>query len=328
MRRTNQKSEVRSQKSAFTLVELLVVITIIGILIALLLPAVQAAREAARRLQCCNNLKQIGIGASLSLEKLGHFPTGGIGTPSGTTGVGDPDLGTGRSQTGGWVYNILPYMEQEALYILGAGLPLPDKRAAIAVRLQTPLTWMNCPTRRPSILFPNFLNRSYDGILVSELAHGDYCANAGDTRDGAWGWRVPQPPQTGVSYRQSQIAAYDVTDGLSNTYFAGEKNLSPDYYLTGMSGGDDDSQYMGDNHDTLRTTYYDQSDPAATAWFLLRIDTPGLDACGAFGSAHAIGCHMGFCDGSVQFINYSIDPEIHRRLGNRKDGMAIDGKKF
>ena len=94
---------------AFTLVELLVVITIIGVLIALLLPAVQAAREAARRTQCSNNLKQLAL-SSLNLEQTQlHFPTGGWGFLY----TGDPNLGTGRNQPGGWLFNLLPFLESD-----------------------------------------------------------------------------------------------------------------------------------------------------------------------------------------------------------------------
>ena len=103
----------------FTLVELLVVITIIGILIALLLPAVQAAREAARMLQCQNNLKQISL-AALDHEHInGWFPTGGWGY----NWVGDPNRGFGRDQPGGFFYNCLPYMEQQALHDLAQDAP-------------------------------------------------------------------------------------------------------------------------------------------------------------------------------------------------------------
>ena len=101
-------------KRAFTLVEPLVVITIIGILIGLLLPAVQAAREAARQLQCRNNLKQLAL-AALDHEHVNHWlPTGGWGS----TWVGDPDAGFGTLQPAGFFYNVLPYMEQQALHDL------------------------------------------------------------------------------------------------------------------------------------------------------------------------------------------------------------------
>ena len=118
-------------RSAFTLVELLVVITIIGILIALLLPAVQAAREAARQLQCKNNLKQLALGCLSHENATGRLPTGGWGF----AWTGDADRGTDRRQPGGWIYNILPYIEQQALHDMGAGLavrPAAEERRPLA----------------------------------------------------------------------------------------------------------------------------------------------------------------------------------------------------
>ena len=102
--------------------ELLVVITIIGILIALLLPAVQAAREAARQAQCKNNLKQLALGC-LSHENLNKwFPTGGWGYQW----TGDADRGTDWRQPGGWIYNIMPFVELQSLHDMGAGKPDPN----------------------------------------------------------------------------------------------------------------------------------------------------------------------------------------------------------
>src|SRR3954469_8325737 len=109
----------RNKRRGFTLVELLVVIAIIGILVALLLPAVQAAREAARRTQCQNHLKQMATGMMLHEAANKFLPVGGWCAVR----SGDPDLGYGRAQPGGWPYNILSYIEETALHDMGSGLP-------------------------------------------------------------------------------------------------------------------------------------------------------------------------------------------------------------
>src|SRR5262249_49688412 len=102
----------------FTLIELLVVIAIISLLIFLLLPAVQKVHETANRVKCSNNLKQIGLAMHNHEAVFKRFPTGGWGW----FWIGDPDRGTDERQPGGWIFNLLPYMEQDNVYRMGAGL--------------------------------------------------------------------------------------------------------------------------------------------------------------------------------------------------------------
>ncbi len=105
---------------------------------------------------------------------------------------------------------------------------------------------------------------------------------------------------------------------------AGEKNLGPDYYYTGQDSGDNECALVGDDQDITRWAGFSSTRPLVPP----QPDTPGTDGLLCFGSAHLAGFHMALCDGSVRLINYSIDPEIHLRLANRKDGLPIDAKSF
>ncbi|MDZ7617876.1 MAG: DUF1559 domain-containing protein [Patescibacteria group bacterium] len=322
-------------KSAFTLVELLVVITIIGILIGLLLPAVQSAREAARASQCMNNLRQMALAHLQHVTAHGHFPTGGWGW----RWAGEPERGFNHEQPGGWHYNILPYLEQHALHQLGTGLTGEAKKTAIAQRLQSPVPIFNCPSRRRSQAFPCPHSTAFiNAQKTSVIGRSDYAACAGDQGISSM-WEGPaslavadgmsqddwdkkdggiQANQTGVVFRRSAIQPAHIRDGMTNTYLIGEKYLNPTHYLTGTPGGDDQGWDTGYDQDVLRWTYPNDS---YRPWR----DREGGDYNTTFGSAHAAGVHMALCDGSVHRISYSIDRTVHQRLGHRADGQPIPG---
>lgn len=314
------RTVLRLERTAFTLIEILIVITIIGVLMALLLPAVQASREAARRTQCQNNLKQLGLAVQNHLSAHKHYPSGGWGY----TWVGDPDRGFAEKQPGGWIYNLLPFIERTDLREFGRGAsPSEKKRAATAVT-QCPLTLLNCPTRRRAGLFP-YLDSSppCNASMVSAVAKSDYAINAGDVDPGTGRWPVTLEEgdqkdypwddfskATGISHLRSRVLAAQVRDGSSFTYCIGEKyRATRDFDL-----GDDQSMYVGYDFDSVRWTF-PNSPP-------LRDSERAAQQ--RFGSAHAAGCNFSFLDGSVRLINYEIDPEIHRRLGNRKDQLIVD----
>lgn len=328
------------RRAGFTLVELLVVITIIGILIGLLLPAVQQAREAARRIQCSNNLKQLGLGSLIHVEKHGFYPSGGWGW----SWVGDPDCGFGKTQPGGWIYSLLPYIEQDALHQLGAGKSATQKQDDARTVVMTPITLFNCPTRRKSLVYPS--SKPTNASSLNRAAKTDYAINAGSmcydhTKTPPTNWvsfesvGVANPTSidyekcvpckcNGISFMYSEIQPAHVFDGTTNTILIGEKYLDPDRYLTGSAGGDNETMYCGPNVDNFRHTYYSSSSNHRQP----RQDRPGLDDAWRFGSPHTGGCGIVFCDGSVRSIAYAVDPETFSWLGNRKDGKAIDEAKL
>ena len=137
-------------KNGFTLVELLVVIAIIGILVALLLPALSSVREAAQRATCANHLRQIGLATQTHVNTFSAYPSGGWGYQW----VGSPERGNGPQQPGGWIYNLLPFIGEEAIHDMGQGLAQEDLLTAIAERNQIPIATFTCPSRRSSKAWP------------------------------------------------------------------------------------------------------------------------------------------------------------------------------
>ena len=132
------------------------------------------------------------------------------------------------------------------------------------------------------------------------------------------------PRTDGVSEQRSQVKMADITDGAAYTYLVGEKYVDPDCYTTGEDGGDDNPAMCGDSNDNNRWA-------SSNAAYRPMRDTPGQtgwDQDSIFGSAHAAGFNMAFCDGSVRLMNFSIDLLTHSHLGSRNDGAVIDGKKL
>jgi prepilin-type N-terminal cleavage/methylation domain-containing protein len=288
------------RRFGFTLIELLVVIAIIGILVALLLPAIQAAREAARRTECGNNLKQIGLGFQNHHDTYGFFPTAGHHWSNAPDFDGlQPQIAP--KQRAGWGYQILPFIEQQ---IVWEGNGAPDKDEAQRQAMGTTIPAMFCPTRRAP---EAFLGGAWYGPSGTYLhAQTDYAAsnleNDGvvvrTNSDQTWGSGAP-------------ITTASIIDGTSNTMVVGEKRLNV-IALGNFQGDDNEGYTSGWDHDVIR--YTDRSP---------RPDPMSGDGEQRFGSSHPGGFLAVFADAAVHFISFDIELTNFRRMGNRSDGEPI-----
>ena len=282
-----------------------------------------------------NNLKQMGIAIHNHHDTYNRLPSCGWGWGW----IGEPDRGTDRSQPGGWIYQLMAFMEQGNLQKLGAGMPRAQQLKINYQLCSTVIPMQTCPSRRSGGPFKNNWGTSYwncDPDTPLFLARSDYASNAGwpvDPRtsqipyaDVAFDPNGPGPSSlvegdkpifwtqspynrrwTGVIYMRSQIRITDITNGTSNTYMLGEKYLNPTDYLTGNDTADNEHMYVGADNDICRVTLFPP----------LR-DTRGYQDFSRFGSAHVGGCNMLYCDGRVEVVAYDVDPAVHQRAGDRR----------
>ena len=327
------------KRRGFTLVELLVVIAIIATLIGLLLPAVQSARESARRMSCSNNIKQ------LALAMHGHHDARKELPPAASEKSIDPKQMDGWS----WIMRVLPYMEQRTLYeTMASGSPASGWSAtmsqisgAVADASRQPMPGLMCPSCKVGTLEPLDAYNSFGGTYKSSKTN--YVGNAGSMSLGGTVGVLVKASQGTVRHCDG-IRFKDVTDGLSKTFLVGEAGGVADPLLPGTPedrrqpglwlGVSSPRQDNPLNRTVTRITRY-------------KLNSGAYDA---FGSSHSGGANFAMCDGSVSFINDAIESTseggyytitesnlqqvlgiiartvgVYQRLSIRADGNATNG---
>jgi prepilin-type N-terminal cleavage/methylation domain-containing protein len=294
---------------AFTLIELLIVIAIVAILVGMLLPAVQKIREAANRIHCQNNLKQMGLACQTFHDSLGQFPKGGIWPWTNW----DQFPGTGpwsapNDQPLNWHFQILPYLEQDAIARITNTTTLRG----------TVVPGYGCPSRRSQMPCP-----AQSGRVLADYAAATPANFIGDAYR-FWQGSVFATPVNGwydgvitrAHVAPARVTATMITDGLSNTLLIGEKWINATKYQSG-DWSDDCGWADGWDPDVIRFTMYSP--------------IPDINLSGTgyeFGSAHPAGMNAVFADGSVHLIRFTIPADTFNRLGHRADGGIIDPDSY
>jgi prepilin-type N-terminal cleavage/methylation domain-containing protein len=291
-------------RRGFTLVELLVVIAIIGILVALLLPAIQMAREAARRSSCSNNMRQIGLGLHMYHDTFGRFPAGWQAEDP--TGGHDDWLG---EPGWGWAAAILPYMEQTSVYGEMIDFRHPISAAVNQQARETELKVYRCPSDIGNVVFELEADDHHSFPYTPlELATANYVGVFG-TKDPHDVYEDGQSPD-GAFILNQQMALRDFLDGTSETFIVGERTARLSYSTwVGM--------VRGGEHAPARVVGVATFPPNSNAAFDPEAPTHN------FSSLHPAGTQFVAADGSVKLIAESIDVRVYHALCTRAGGEVV-----
>jgi prepilin-type N-terminal cleavage/methylation domain-containing protein/prepilin-type processing-associated H-X9-DG protein len=303
--RQERRLKPELQRVGFTLIELLVVIAIIAVLVALLLPAVQQAREAARRTQCKNNLKQLGLALENYHGSRNMFPAGYVSTFDNSGN----DLGPGW----GWAAMILPEMEQLPLQN-NITFTQPIEAAANATVRVISLPAYLCPS--DTVVSP------WPAVMRDPLGNptSTICQIAASNYVGVFGVSEPGVGGEGVFFRNSNIGMRHITDGTSTTMFVGER--SQRWCEATWVGAVTNAVMFPPAGSPAVPVTENASGMILGHTFEGPPNAPGTE-CNEFSSLHSGGAHFLFCDGHVQFISTSIDKLVFRALSTRAGGESI-----
>jgi prepilin-type N-terminal cleavage/methylation domain-containing protein/prepilin-type processing-associated H-X9-DG protein len=311
----------RLKRRAFTLIELLVVIAILGVLLGLLLPAVQKIRAAAARLQCVNNLRQMGLACHNYHDNSGHLPPGYLAAGPYVDGGSDTTPGWG------WAALLLPYLEQDNLF-KSIDFSQPIERPVNAGAVRTMLPVFQCP----SDLLPQgpFAVPDAFGSTVVSAAPSSYAACVGGDESDAFG-----PDGLGVFYRNSRTRLTDITDGTSNTILIGERAWSNAQGI--WAGAVQDGVILRGKTNPNPGSGAGSYPAAVLVELHCHLNNALTDTDGGLddpSSNHFGGSNFLFADGSVHFLRsvpgdgpngYTAAGRAFQALGTRANGEVTQG---
>jgi prepilin-type N-terminal cleavage/methylation domain-containing protein len=320
-----RRSSLGSYRFGLNLIEVIVVTVIIGILTSTLLVGVQAARESARKTSCRNNLRQIGLAVQAHESSRQYYPTNGWGFRL----IPDAQIHPRYGQAGGWIFQLLPYLEQKELYDQTLVAGSADVARGNKVRLlTTPVAVFNCPSRTMSVMIEQRLDPEFYLNLPrppEKVASADYAVNGGTysifplrhpTEQGpgelssSYLERFPWPTaaqNNGAAFMQVRLRASEFRRGTSNVLWAAERYIKTNRPAGLDDGGNDQSMYSGHCSDTIRFT----AQPP-------RSNQQSGDR-RTFGSSHAAGVIGVLMDGAVYNFSFDIDEAVFRAYGRRND---------